>query len=192
MTWYMYELWLPADAFRGAGAGSCELRWHAGVSQQSTVAISSSHHQQNRAGTIYFERQLRRMIDLVGPQTTSSRQLQDAANKIYPRGFFKPHGSAGYDTYLSRCHSPRKSINRSPMFGCNGSCYVFVLVYMSYSVLFYLVLSKSQRSRLKIQYSRVVYSLKKYTTVPRDSRYTVNIRTRGGPTYYTFCVNMSG
>eukprot|EP01047_Picozoa_sp_COSAG01_P092307 COSAG01_NODE_23704_length_804_cov_2.696454_1_plen_25_part_10 len=22
------------------------------------------------------------------------------------------------------------------MFGCNGSCYVFVLVYMSYSVLF--------------------------------------------------------
>jgi hypothetical protein len=42
----------------------------------------------------------------------------------------------GYDTYLSRCHSPCKSINRSPMFGCNGSCYVFVLVYMSYSVLF--------------------------------------------------------
>eukprot|EP01049_Picozoa_sp_SAG25_P011146 SAG25_NODE_1320_length_3292_cov_7.643909_2_plen_60_part_00 len=33
-----------------------------------------------------------------------------------------------YDTYLSRCHSPCKSINRSPMFGCNGSCYVFVLV----------------------------------------------------------------
>eukprot|EP01049_Picozoa_sp_SAG25_P011556 SAG25_NODE_1431_length_3038_cov_1.853692_1_plen_71_part_10 len=26
---------------------------------------------------------------------------------------------AGYDTYLSRCHSPCKSINRSPMFGCN-------------------------------------------------------------------------
>eukprot|EP01047_Picozoa_sp_COSAG01_P097207 COSAG01_NODE_27568_length_682_cov_1.077187_2_plen_50_part_01 len=23
---------------------------------------------------------------------------------------------AGYDTYLSRCHSPYKSINRSPMF----------------------------------------------------------------------------
>jgi hypothetical protein len=64
---------------------------------------------------------------------------------------------SGYDTYLSRCHSPCESINRSPMFGCNGSCYVFVLVYMSYSILFYLVLPKSQRSRLKIQYSRVVY-----------------------------------
>jgi hypothetical protein len=35
---------------------------------------------------------------------------------------------SGYDTYLSRCHSPCKSINRSPMFGCNGSCYAFVLV----------------------------------------------------------------
>jgi hypothetical protein len=30
----------------------------------------------------------------------------------------------GYDTYLSLCHSPCKSINISPMFGCNGSCYV--------------------------------------------------------------------
>jgi hypothetical protein len=29
------------------------------------------------------------MIDLVGPQTTSSRQLQDAADKIYPPGFFR-------------------------------------------------------------------------------------------------------
>ena len=29
------------------------------------------------------------MIDLVGPQTTSSRQLQDAANKIYPPSFFR-------------------------------------------------------------------------------------------------------
>eukprot|EP01047_Picozoa_sp_COSAG01_P029499 COSAG01_NODE_2025_length_8604_cov_16.296296_11_plen_112_part_00 len=53
----------------------------------------------------------------------------------------KHGGQPGYDTYLSRCHSPCKSINRSPMFGCNGSCYVFVLVYMSYSVLFlYIVL----------------------------------------------------
>jgi hypothetical protein len=68
-----------------------------------------------------------------------------------------PSKYSGYDTYLSRCHSPCESINRSPMFGCNGSCYVFVLVYMSYSILFYLVLPKSQRSRLKIQYSRVVY-----------------------------------
>jgi hypothetical protein len=29
------------------------------------------------------------MIDLVGAQTTSSRQLQDAADKIYPPGFFR-------------------------------------------------------------------------------------------------------
>eukprot|EP01047_Picozoa_sp_COSAG01_P052258 COSAG01_NODE_5479_length_4233_cov_30.503145_1_plen_184_part_00 len=36
----------------------------------------------------------------------------------------------GYDTYLSRCHSPCEYINRSPMFGCNGSCYVFVPVYI--------------------------------------------------------------
>jgi hypothetical protein len=38
-----------------------------------------------------------------------------------------PPTQSGYDTYLSRCHSPCNS-NRSPMFGCNGSCYVFVLV----------------------------------------------------------------
>jgi hypothetical protein len=35
-----------------------------------------------------------------------------------------PPPAAGYDTYLSRCHSPCKYINRSPMFGCNGSYYV--------------------------------------------------------------------
>jgi hypothetical protein len=35
---------------------------------------------------------------------------------------------SGYDTYLSRCHSPCKSINGYPTFGCNGLCYVFVLV----------------------------------------------------------------
>eukprot|EP01047_Picozoa_sp_COSAG01_P083277 COSAG01_NODE_17347_length_1158_cov_2.317280_3_plen_93_part_01 len=29
------------------------------------------------------------MIALIGPQTTSSRQLQDAANKIYPPSFFR-------------------------------------------------------------------------------------------------------
>jgi hypothetical protein len=33
MTWY--ELWLPADAFQVRGAGSCELRRHAGVNSQS-------------------------------------------------------------------------------------------------------------------------------------------------------------
>ena len=32
------------------------------------------------------------------------------------------------DTYLSRCHSPCKSINRSPMFGCNGSYHGNLLV----------------------------------------------------------------
>jgi hypothetical protein len=34
----------------------------------------------------------------------------------------------GYDTYLSRCHSPCKSINRSPMFGYNGSYHRNLLV----------------------------------------------------------------
>jgi hypothetical protein len=36
----------------------------------------------------------------------------------------RPALQSGYDTYLSRCHSPCKSINRSPIFGCNGSYYV--------------------------------------------------------------------
>eukprot|EP01047_Picozoa_sp_COSAG01_P063999 COSAG01_NODE_8393_length_2802_cov_3.941546_2_plen_112_part_01 len=47
----------------------------------------------------------------------------------------------GYDTYLSRCHSPCKSINRSPMFGCNGSCYAFVLVNSSKIVINFVVIN---------------------------------------------------
>jgi hypothetical protein len=39
MTWY--ELWLPADAFQVRGAGSCELRRHAGVNSQQSLSAAA-------------------------------------------------------------------------------------------------------------------------------------------------------
>ena len=77
---------------------------------------------------------------------------------------------SGYDTYLSRCHGVIARANllidppclavTAPIMCCASTHVIFCTFF--------------NRTRVKIQ------SVGLYTTVPRDSRYTVNIRAPGG------------